>query len=198
MATKKVAKKATKKVVKRKIYGPVGKGKITKAQARKAVKTVLARDQVVKNVVNCHLPPGLSAEQVISTMQRTGYRFAEGGQFKVGESLRENEVPFAATPGDSNAKAAQHKDILQTAKEIIYGDREEAYGTPGFNLKSIGDLWSVYLRRRNPSQVLEDVTMEDVCQMMILLKTARLINKPGHIDSLVDQAGYAALQERVL
>ena len=39
--------------------------------------------------------------------------------------------------------------------------------------------------------------MDDVCQMMILVKQARLINDSTHHDSQVDIAGYIALQERV-
>jgi Domain of unknown function (DUF6378) len=105
----------------------------------------------------------------------------------VGYDLEKKIAPLIEAP----------KDILAKAKEIIYGDREQTYGSPGFNLKSIADFWTVYLRRKNPGSLIQDVTMEDVCQMMILLKTARLINNPGHIDSLVDQCGYAALQERV-
>jgi hypothetical protein len=89
-------------------------------------------------------------------------------------------------------------DVLAKAKDIIYGDREKTYGTPGFNLESIAQLWTVYLKRRNPAcEMLDPLTKADVCQLMILLKTARLINNQGHLDSLVDQCGYAALQERV-
>jgi len=36
-----------------------------------------------------------------------------------------------------------------------------------------------------------------VCQMMILLKVARLANDPRHRDSQIDLCGYAALMERI-
>lgn len=93
-----------------------------------------------------------------------------------------------------------HSDtVLDAAKDIIYGDREQAYGSPRFNLDTIAQLWSVYLNRRFPfgANRLMELKAEDVSQMMILLKTARLIHNPTHRDSLVDQAGYAALQDRI-
>lgn len=90
-------------------------------------------------------------------------------------------------------------NILDEAKRIIYGDREEAYGSPRFNLDTIAQFWSVYLHRLFHSWGIEGANLkaEDVAQMMILLKTARLIHNPTHKDSLTDQAGYAALQDRI-
>lgn len=79
--------------------------------------------------------------------------------------------------------------ILDEAKDIIYGDRERTYGAPTKNLKKIAELWSVYLEK--------EITSSDVCNMMILLKLARLANNPTHLDSIVDIAGYAALHERL-
>lgn len=91
-------------------------------------------------------------------------------------------------------------NILEKANEIIYGDREKAYGSPRFNLDTIAMLWTVYLQRKfSGSEMFIDLKLraEDVSQLMILLKTARLIHNPTHVDSLVDQAGYAALQNRI-
>lgn len=103
---------------------------------------------------------------------------------------------FASTvdlPGmDSYSSGHQFdvpKSILDEAQEIIYGDREKTYGAPDKNLKMIGDLWAAY------SGV--PFTAEDVCNMMILLKVARLANDPKHRDSQVDLCGYAALMERI-
>lgn len=92
----------------------------------------------------------------------------------------------------------EKKSALDTAKEIIYGDREEAYGNPRFNLDSIAQFWSTYLGRKFPG-VLEEfkLSAEDVAQFMILLKMARLIHNPTHFDSITDQIGYAALQDRI-
>lgn len=81
------------------------------------------------------------------------------------------------------------ENILTEAERIVYGDREQTYGTPTKNLKQIARLWSAYLDT--------EITAHEVCDMMILLKLARLQNNPEHRDSLVDIAGYAALKERI-
>lgn len=85
--------------------------------------------------------------------------------------------------------------ILDTAKKIIYGDREKTYGDPGRNLRVVGNFWQTYLRAKHGADV--ELTAEDVCHMMSLLKIARLTNSPGHLDSLTDLCGYTALVERV-
>jgi hypothetical protein len=41
------------------------------------------------------------------------------------------------------------------------------------------------------------LSASDVAYMMVLLKMARLMQTPGHRDSLVDMAGYAATAARV-
>lgn len=82
------------------------------------------------------------------------------------------------------------KPIDQEARDVIYGDREQAYGHPAKNLQLIADFWTSYLAGK------EVLTCDDVCNMMILIKTARLKNMPEHRDSLVDTIGYTLLKER--
>ena len=87
--------------------------------------------------------------------------------------------------------------VIDTAKEIIYGDREKTYGHPSKNLENIADMWTIYLRGRGLLDPNGDaLTATDVCNTMILLKVARLANQPDHVDSIVDIVGYAALIER--
>lgn len=93
------------------------------------------------------------------------------------------------------AKQPATKTILQTAHEIIYGDREQVYGEPSKNLNVIASYWSNHISATTGETIT--LTADDVCAMMILLKVARLSNTPTHLDSLVDIAGYAALQERI-
>ena len=75
-------------------------------------------------------------------------------------------------------------ECLDKAKEIVNGARQENYGKPEKNFKQIAIYWSVYLDR--------DVSATDVALMMVLMKLARLQNKPDHDDSWIDIAGYAA------
>lgn len=133
-------------------------------------------------------------------------------QYKVGQVL---DVPAGGyvsilqrgglqDSGPSEAlKHAQEEDlrdnnVMSQALSIIYGDREKTYGRPDLNLESIAQLWSVYLQRKAVVAGTHDqVSVDDVCQMMVLLKMARLLNDPSHKDSMTDQIGYIGLQERV-
>jgi hypothetical protein len=74
--------------------------------------------------------------------------------------------------------------ILMEADELINGDREQDYGTPQESFTCIANMWTAYLGR--------PVNAADVCNMMALLKIARLRNGPNR-DSSVDGAGYMAL-----
>ncbi len=84
-------------------------------------------------------------------------------------------------------------NILKEAESVIYGDREQTYGAPDKNLQAVAQLWSSYLYHSYKDRV----TVDMVCDLMILMKVARLINTPDHRDSMVDICGYAALKERV-
>lgn len=92
----------------------------------------------------------------------------------------------------NNAKPA-HITILQEAHNIVHGDREQTYGDPGKNLRTIAAYWSVHLTASCGEKIT--LTEQDVCTMMILLKQARLASNPDHRDSMVDTAGYVALAD---
>lgn len=79
-------------------------------------------------------------------------------------------------------------DILDTAKGYVLKDRNSTYGTPEDNFKRIAILWEAYDQIRRPGPE----TPIDVSIKMILMKIARLAHNPGHKDSWVDTAGYAA------
>lgn len=74
-------------------------------------------------------------------------------------------------------------DMLEACAHVIR-ERGQDYGRPGDNFQRIADLWSVYLGM--------PVSLQDVGILMALVKVARLMATPGHEDSLVDLAGYAA------
>lgn len=77
-------------------------------------------------------------------------------------------------------------DILEEANNVIAGPRQDAYGPPKENFTKIASMWKAYLG--------VDVTAQDVAMMMVLLKVARVHNKPSR-DTLVDIAGYSALAD---
>jgi len=73
-------------------------------------------------------------------------------------------------------------DVLNEARQIVFGDRHHDYGPPETNHKRTAALWSAYLGH--------PVTPRQVCLMNILQKCSRDIHheKP---DNLVDIIGFA-------
>lgn len=75
--------------------------------------------------------------------------------------------------------------ILDEAKRLTATDRQDIYGDPYINHKRIADLWSVYLEK--------EISASQVALCLCLVKVARLIQTPDHIDSFVDLAAYSAI-----
>ena len=93
----------------------------------------------------------------------------------------------------------RRKAILDEASSLVNGDRNETYGDPYDDYMKVSKMWNAYLeglmKRRgiNVSPALTDlIEPHDAIAMMVLLKTARIANAPGHQDNWVDLAGYAA------
>lgn len=74
-----------------------------------------------------------------------------------------------------------------TAK--VLEERRDDYGDPAEQFRAIAGRWSITLGT--------PVTPVQVALCMIDLKLARLAYDPGHVDSLVDVIGYAALMREV-
>lgn len=93
------------------------------------------------------------------------------------------------------AELTKPKSMFAQAEAVIYGDREKTYGSPDKNLVTISEFWSVYLKNKFGAKFKLDT--DDVCLLMDLLKTARLINTPTHFDTMLDKMGYIGLMDRV-
>ena len=78
----------------------------------------------------------------------------------------------------------ERSKVLEEAINLTNGDRARDYGEPSKNFQTIADMWSAYLGH--------NVEARDVCNMMALLKIARLKNGQ-HRDSSLDGAAYLAL-----
>ncbi len=74
-----------------------------------------------------------------------------------------------------------------TAK--VLEERRDDYGDPVEQFRAIADRWSITLGT--------PITPVQVALCMIDLKLARLAYDPGHVDSVVDVIGYAALLREV-
>lgn len=74
-----------------------------------------------------------------------------------------------------------------TAK--VLEERRDDYGDPAEQFRAIADRWTITLGT--------PITPSQVALCMIDLKLARLTYDPGHVDSMVDVIGYAALLREV-
>lgn len=78
-------------------------------------------------------------------------------------------------------------EVLKEAEKLMYGDRQEDYGTPYENHRRIAVLWSSYLGTEiSPMQVA-------IC--MALVKIARLQQNFEYSkdDTFIDLAAYASI-----
>lgn len=79
-------------------------------------------------------------------------------------------------------------DILEKTKSTVNGNREEDYGSPENNFKTIAIMWNAYLHGLKKSSL----DPWDVAAMMALLKVARIASGNAKDDNWIDLAGYAA------
>ncbi len=80
--------------------------------------------------------------------------------------------------------------VLDRAKELVDGrDKQDHYGPPEEFMGRLSKVWGGYLGI--------ELKPGDAALMMALLKACRLRTDPGHVDSLVDFAGYAHIFDRV-
>jgi len=75
--------------------------------------------------------------------------------------------------------------ILDEAKRLTHTDRQKNYGKPEVNHRRIANLWSAFLET--------EITPSQVAICMGLVKIARLIETPDHLDSFIDLAAYSSI-----
>lgn len=84
-------------------------------------------------------------------------------------------------------------DILDKARSCVCQDRNMEYGEPEDGFRLIAALWEPVIRESCVSPGADvSVGPETVALLMALLKIARAATNPGHPDSWIDLAGYAA------
>lgn len=107
---------------------------------------------------------------------------------KVGTPTDTPTAPVAPTDTPTTRAA-----ILDAAKKIVTGDREQQYGKPEDNFAVIAKFWEVYLSERCVSGGAE-VTLnpDDVAMLMALMKVARIMTGTFKGDSYIDACGYLA------
>lgn len=81
--------------------------------------------------------------------------------------------------------------LLDTAKQLTCGDRNETYGPPHENLSDCALLWETYMNTKKRYSIR--ITAEDVAWMMVLLKMTRSFQPGYHRDNYVDASAYSAI-----
>ena len=77
------------------------------------------------------------------------------------------------------------ESILNEAARLITEDRKQSYGHPRINHDRIAKLWSVILEK--------EISIDQVAICMAMVKAARLVESPDHLDSYIDATAYFAI-----
>ena len=121
--------------------------------------------------------------RVISVYPETNMVYVDtsaGNYFHFGEV-----VPVTPKPNVQPNPRITKGGILDQAKALIVGNREDDYGDAAKNFSDIAALWSVVIG--------VEVKPWQVAACMTQLKLARAIKTHDHHDSWVDMAGYVGL-----
>lgn len=86
-------------------------------------------------------------------------------------------------------------EILETANNLVNGDREADYGSAVTNFNRIKTGWNVIINAALASH--GEINEGHVALMMDWVKTSRLLASIDHEDSWVDKAAYSALGAEV-
>lgn len=79
----------------------------------------------------------------------------------------------------------QPSEILETARDLVGGDRDRQHGSYQDSMDVIAAMWTAYTGHHFEAR--------DVAWMMVLLKVARERTGSANPDNAIDAAGYAAI-----
>ena len=106
--------------------------------------------------------------------------------------LDEEKMPAQQEPKREPLESYERgRSIAEEALKIINGERQDKYGDPEDNFGNVADLWSAYLRALKPD--MPPLTKDDIANMMVLFKMARIVGGMYCKDNDVDMLGYALL-----
>lgn len=95
----------------------------------------------------------------------------------------------------NNNETVTRREVLEQAIKTICQDRQDQYGEPENNLKTISCMWTAYLMAADLLNPIhgELIKPKDVAAMMALLKLARIASGSSKADNWIDLAGYAGI-----
>ena len=131
---------------------------------------------------------GMSCSEFLRAQPRTVVYHIERWA-KEHQAVVPTDTPDQPTP----SVAVGRGEILDKARGCVCKDRNREYGEPEDGFKLIAALWEPVIRESCVSPGADvSVLPETVALLMALLKAARAATNPGHLDSWIDLAGYAA------
>lgn len=83
--------------------------------------------------------------------------------------------------------------VLDKAKAIINGARQDQYGNPEDSFASIAKFWNAYIGCKMGLEGFTIIKSKDVALMMTVFKIARELHGAGKEDNMIDAAGYIGL-----
>lgn len=148
------------------------------------------------------LPPGISATDLDVAVKGPRAQAAERLEEATSIHALADDIGKGGIDPKSNdfwkrrEQASTHLSrtaVLDTAKELITGPREQEYGTPQANFEAIAAMWNVMLAGKLKSVGDCPISAVDVALCMVAVKMARARVTPEKGDTYIDMAGYAAL-----
>jgi hypothetical protein len=112
-------------------------------------------------------------------------------------------APCYDRPTPAPAGASPARNALETANDLIYGDRAKAYGPADENHTAIAKLMDAWIELRYDDGEYHDLDAYDSCMFNLMQKISRLAHSlrvdpmNPHRDSLVDGAGYFGVMAKI-
>lgn len=108
-----------------------------------------------------------------------------------------NAALASLDPEEPAQEKVTRETVLDAAKRCVCGDREQDYGSPENNFRTIASMWNSYLygaglMENHDPTVWKGIKPKDVAAMLALLKIARIASGHAKADNWIDLAGYAA------
>lgn len=110
------------------------------------------------------------------------------GKFNIEISKEELEAAVSKALGERRSAGTPISHLVES-HDLVYGDRNEAYGHPADDFARQAKIWSAILE--------VEVSATQVALCLVGTKLAREVNRPQE-DNIIDAHGYLIAYDRVL